>query len=807
MRLTDNLERLVARPMLVFFVCFASAIILIGDSPGGAARGSVLSLGCAVFVLVRIRSGRAGPGEVRAAVIFFTIPVLLFTAAKRTASVLTLSSLRQSLESSATSTECSFFGIITDISIDNDKTLYFIDNASVRSELLDVDGSDGLLSGSVRVTLASRDREDLGVGTYVTGEGKLRALQPASNPGCFDEEAYYATRGIDALITASRISVGSEDSERSMTSRIILGFKSFFTDLRLRAVGALAQNLPEDEAAVLSAMLTGERGLLEEETKDALAAGGIAHILAVSGLHISLISGGIYSLLMRLTGRKKLCCAVTAFMLVLYGVFTGMPVSAARAIIMSSCMLAGRMSGRTYDMISSISLAGLIILFVNPLYIRDSSFIMSFTAVGGVAVGNELLRGARIRSKAAAPFLTIGGVYVFLLPVLMNTYYYVNPYSLLINLIVIPLMSLVVPLGGISILATAIAGSGVSIFASGLCHYLIRGIIWACNLTRGLPFSKVITGHRSDGVLLAYYSVIALVLILVMTLRKKWPMWLLLLCLIIFVKFPNAGTTVHMLDVGQGECIVIEDGTENIIVDAGSSNVSKLYKYRIGPFLRYMGIDRVDRMILTHADSDHKSAMKDLFEDPDVTVGEFICADAYDNGSELADSSPEPCTVREVAAGDVITLESGSRLCVVSPTGREGSTARSDRNDQSVVFEFMGENLTALFTGDSSSKVEAEYLPKLREFRQDEDPGDSQSRAIDLLKVAHHGSKNSTSRALLEAVDPTVGIISASATNRYGHPSKETLERLENAGCSVYTTSRVGYIRLTCSGGNISVMT
>ena len=157
--------------MLVFFVCFASAILLIGDSPGGAARVSVLSLGCAVFVLVRIRSGRAGPGEVRAAVIFFTIPVLLFAAAQRTASVLTLSSLRQSLESSVTSTECSFFGIITDISIDNDKTLYFIDNASIRSERLDVDGSDGLLSGSVRVTLASRDREDLGVGTYVTGEG------------------------------------------------------------------------------------------------------------------------------------------------------------------------------------------------------------------------------------------------------------------------------------------------------------------------------------------------------------------------------------------------------------------------------------------------------------------------------------------------------------------------------------------------------------------------------------------------------------------------------------------------------------
>ena len=800
-RLTDNLERLVARPLVLFFLCYAGAVLLIGDSPGTAARVSVPALFCAIFELVRISSGRAGPREVRAAAIFFTIPVILFGASLRTASVYTRSSLRQGLESVSNSTECSFFGTVTDISISKEKTVYLIDNAFVRSEFLGGDGrTDGFLNGSVRVTSASGLNGAVRVGTYVCGTGKIRAPQPASNPGNFDEEAYYTVRGIDALITASEIFDGEtykRYGEVSGFSGLLLGIKSVFTDLRLRTVGALTANLPDEEAAILSAVLTGERGLLDEETKDTLAAGGIAHILAVSGMHISLIAGAIYSLLMRITGRKKLCCMLTAVVLLLYGVFTGMPVSAARAIIMSSCMLVGRMRGRTYDMISAISLAGLIILAVNPLYIRDSSFIMSFTAVTGVAVGNELLHGARIKNRVAASALTVGGVYVFLMPVLMNTYYYFNPYSILINLIVIPFMSLLVPCGGISILMTALAGSGVAGFASGPCYYLVLGITRLCSLTGSLPFSKIITGHRSGAVLLAYYACIALVLILVMTLRKKWPMWLLVLCLLIFVKPSAAATTVHMLDVGQGECIVIEDGPENIIIDAGSSNVSKLYKYRISGFLRYMGIGHIDRMILTHADSDHKSGMKDLFEDPDMTVGEFICADAYDNGSELAGSSRTPCTVREVAAGDVIELESGSRLFVVSPTRSAGPNpfnTQKDRNDQSIVFLFVGDDLTALFTGDSSSKIEAEYVGRLKDL------------SVDLLKVAHHGSKSSTSRMLLETISPTVGIVSASATNRYGHPSHETLERLKDAGCSVYSTSTSGYLRLRCSGGNISVL-
>ena len=728
----------------------------------------------AVIVLVRIFRGRAGPTSVKAAVVFFLVPFFLFSASLRAESAKSFSSLKESLVNLISSTECSFCGIVTDISLDNDKMIYYIKKAEVDT-----------LSGSVRVT-SSVPGEDIGVGDCVIGSGTIRAPHGPDNPGGFDEEAYYTVRGTDGLITASKIQKAVGQEERD----VFICIKRFLTGLRLDAVGALCENLGPEEAAVMSAVLTGERGLLSDETKDSLTAGGISHILAVSGLHISLVAGGMYSMLMMLFGRKKLSCLITASFLVLYGIFTGMPVSAVRAIIMSSCMLVARMRGKSYDMMSAMAVAGLTILFIRPFYITDSSFIMSFCAAGGAAYGREIVCGARIRDKRLISLITVGGIYLFLIPVLINTYYYVTPYSLIINIAVIPLMSLLVPFGGICIPATVLFGGRIAGFTCGICHYIIKGVIMLCNISKKLPFSKIIIGHRDARIILFYYAVILLVLILIMTARNKRPLWCLVACFVIFFGLPSRGTAVHMLDVGQGECILIEDGGERIMIDAGSTNVKKLYKYRIAPFLKYMGIDSIDHVFLTHADSDHKNGMQELFTDTDLNVGDFICADTKDGGEEIATFSHNECPVRKVAVGDEIRLSSGSIIRIVSPQKDDQS---ADRNDGSIVFEFTGKNMTALFTGDSSSEVEEEYIGSLSEPE------------YDILKVAHHGSKYSTSDLLLERISPKIGIISASATNRYGHPAQETLLRLEKAGCRSFSTPVCGYIGIKCDKEKISV--
>ncbi|MCR5829525.1 MAG: DNA internalization-related competence protein ComEC/Rec2 [Lachnospiraceae bacterium] len=773
------------RPVTVLFACYVMAVIADPGIGRFAAVGSAVSLACAIAVLVRIYKGRAGPASVRATALFFTIPLVLFGATLRFKSVTELSTLKESLLNLTNSTECSFDGMITDISLDKEKTVYYMEDATVTE-------FENTVHGSVRVTVKSEYDTNIHVGDKASGHGKIRAPQPLYNPGGFDEKLYYEVRGTDALITADFFEKAGE------VGRISL--KRILTDLRIKTVNALSESLGDDEAGVLAAMLAGERGLLDDETKDSLAAGGIAHILAVSGLHISLIAGGIYTLLMKLFARKALSSVITIVFLLLYGVFTGMPVSAMRAVIMSSCMLLARATGKTYDMISALSVAGLLILILNPLYVRDSSFIMSFCAAMGVAWAREIICGARIKKKWAVSLMSVAGIYLFLMPVLINTYYYITPYSVLINLIVIPFMSLLVPFGGICVASMALFGSGISRFAGGICHYMIRSVIGLSDLIAGLPYSKLIVGHTEETVLIVYYAVLFAVLILVMSFRKKTPIWALVLCITVFVRIDGAETTVHMLDVGQGECILIEEGDENIIVDAGSTNVKNLYKYRIGPFLRYMGIDRIDRLILTHSDSDHMNAMEDLIADPNIDVKELVCSDNNESGYEEDCVSLGCNNIREVSAGDEISLENGSRIHVVSPkrnAGSEGAKGNygkvSDKNDESVVFELETENVRALFTGDSSSKKEAEYVSMIKEQ--------------DLLKVAHHGSKYSTSETLLEKVRPTVGIVSASATNRYGHPSAETLKRLTEKGCTVFATPSSGYIRISCNKGELRVFT
>ena len=326
------------------------------DIPAAAAKGSAVSLACAVFLLVRIYKGRAGPTSVRAVAIFFIIPVFLTGATLRVRSVRNISSLKESLDNLISSTDCTFSGFISDISLDNDKTIYFIEDACVNS-----------YTGSVKVTLKVSFEDEYRIGDYAEGTGKLRKPNPPANPGGFDEEAYYTVRGIDGLITATGM-----QTKEVYEEDVSVSLKRFVRNLRLDAIKGLRESLGPDEAAVLSAVLTGERGLIDDEIKESLATGGISHILAVSGLHISLIANGMYSLLMRITGRKKLNSVITIFFLLMYGIFAGMPVSAVRAIIMSSCMLLSRFFGKSYDMMSSLSLAGLFILFVYHVLLRGS---------------------------------------------------------------------------------------------------------------------------------------------------------------------------------------------------------------------------------------------------------------------------------------------------------------------------------------------------------------------------------------------------------------------------------------------------
>ena len=245
-----------------------------------------------------------------------------------------------------------------------------------------------------------------------------------------------------------------------------------------------------------------------------------------------------------------------------------------------------------------------------------------------------------------------------------------------------------------------------------------------------------------------------------------------------------------MLDVGQGECLCLQlpDG-ETVVIDGGSTDVSDVATYRILPFLLSQGISKIDLLVLTHPDADHINGMEPLLLDGRIMVGELYLShvsekEKWQEIMALAEALQIP--VHYAAAGEQVTFGEVTFTCLHP---EEGSIA-SDPNDNSIVLQMAYRNLQALFTGDLPTEAE-DFLEQLG--------------PISLFKVAHHGSKYASSEALLEICQPQLAIISCGAGNRYGHPHKEVLDRLEAIDCPYYVTAGHGALLLKTRGNHWSI--
>jgi len=764
--------------------CFACSVVFYEyDTLWISVAFAIISLTGVGFMIFKIHTGRAGPGAVRALTVLATVPVMILAGTLRASES---ANAGNNVNHSFLNSKCSFAGVVTDVSVKSSGKEYEIKPFEITIEETGeiVTGLDGLL---VSFSTALADQTDFSCGDNVKGSGRITTFAPPPNPGCFDEKSYYAVRGLDARVRPVDLSGLNDEAlntyELGRFEKILLSLKKVTTDMKCDLSAAVLKALPPRDAGVIISILTGERGMLDADTKDALSEGGIAHILAVSGLHISLISEALRRLLLQITGSIRISCVVTIVVLVLYGLFTGFPVSALRAILMSCVLLVGRILGRTYDSVSAAAFSALAIIFYEPRYLFDTSFLMSFSAAAGSAYGSEICAGARIRNERARSAVRILSIWIFMLPVLMSSYCFIALYSIVANLVVLPLMSLLVPMGAACAVTGMVGLEFVSKFLAGTCHYIISFFLFVCECSAKLPFSQIITGVPDAKAMILFYAAMALTLVFVTTQRKKRYLALLLLCAVIFIKPAQTGMQTDMLDVGQGECIVITGGGKTYMIDGGSSDIKKVYKYRIEPYLKYRGISHIDKIFLSHPDTDHKNGLIELFADPVIDADELVVS------RFVAEDTDVVCAAREAGAGviyaergDKFTLFDDATVTVVSPLNEAdakemGGVTYADSNASSLVLELSYSGFDALFTGDSDDYAEKRYIPYLG------------CEDYELLKIAHHGSRYSTSGVLLERTLPIIGIVSCSATNRYGHPAAETMERLLAADVTTYVTA------------------
>lgn len=637
------------------------------------------------------------------------------------------------------------------------------------------------ISRKYRIKVSIYEPCGVSCGNILSVTGEVVEAKHAGNAGQFDNYEWQRLQNILFTVKNARIRIVDSRCDRLRQTMFLL---------REECKNRFASVLPEAEAAVMSAMLLGDKGELDEQTKSWYQAGGISHVLAISGLHISMLGMALYRLLRRL-GMPFVPCALTSGVLMgFYAAFTGAGVATCRAVIMFLVFLGAQCLGRTYDLLCALSLAVILILLDQPLWLFAAGFQLSVLAVAAIAIVHPILQREYGRKVSAGI-----SIQLVMFPCVLWHYYAFSVCGIVLNLLVIPLLPFVLALG-LFILGASLVSVHAMCFAATGVRCILGFYEILCRIFLKLPFSRIVLGRPDVWEVAVFYGTLLFGLFLLMKngTGKRRKMFPILLLAGFSVFFPNTSEDLQLsfLDVGQGDCMFIRCGGDiNILCDGGSSSVKNVGKYRILPFLQYHGVAELDYVFLTHMDADHINGVKELMEMElgSVSVDTLVLPDisnpddAYRKMERTA--KDKGIKLRYMSAGDRICFGNLAFTCLHPAE----DFLSDDKNQTSLALHVSYKSFDAILTGDLEKEGEAFLVQskRLETLR-------SLDGEIEFLKAGHHGSANATSDALLAQLKPRAVVLSYGDGNRYGHPAPEVLKRLENAGCFCMATAKFGEI-------------
>ena len=648
--------------------------------------------------------------------------------------------------------------------------------------------------------------ENPAMGSMILVEGKFRPFAHARNPGEFDAADYYRVSGQQGRLM--RASCLAQSRDYSVFREGLYRCREYLSLL-------IDACYPEKEASVMGAMLLGEKAMLDEGIKSLYQQNGIIHILAISGLHISILGMGFHKLLRRLCITNSVNIILSLALMYCYGMMTGMGISVVRAFVMFGMKLCADLCGRTYDLLTAMTTAAFLILVEQPLYLTQSGFLFSFGAVCGIGFLPSVSRQFPVlsdRFPVGNRFLQalFAGVWISLctLPVYLCFYYEFPPYSVLLNLIVIPCMGVLL-ISGVAVIAAATLFLPLGRLAALPGVWILAFYEKLCGFCAKLPGQRLVTGRPEDWRIVAFLTLLGAAVILTGRIKSRQFFVALLGAVFLLCVRPLQGFEITVLDIGQGDCIYLADGQGgHYLIDGGSSDRKEVETYQIIPFLKYRGVSRLDGVFISHSDGDHISGILGMLEDYRETGIEIGCMFLPDLAEESRDENYLKLTALAQSRGvPVVFLHEGERLekekLMLTCLHPEKSYVNSDANAGSTVLYLSYGSFSALFTGDLEGEGEKLVTERLACMRE---AGRLPER-ITLLKAAHHGSKNAAKEEFLALVNPRLTLISAGKNNSYGHPHRETLERLEEQGSQIYQTPESGAVTVRVRGEGVSVET
>lgn len=677
--------------------------------------------------------------------------------------------------------------------------------------LIATDSSDKKFSAKkllvrIKITRASfeKNRKIFSVGNKIQFSGFYNQGRDKRNPGEFDYRDYLLNEGITGFVFVKSI----DDLKLADEAPAI--FANAIFDFRLAIKKTIDNYFDSPTAALMNALIIADKSELSFETKKNFIETGVVHVLAVSGLHVAFVT----IIFLFFFGRLEIVWRIvfTLVGLIFFLLITDSPSSVFRATVMAAVILISYPSGRSTYGINSLSVAALIILILNPSDLFNPGFQLSFSAVLSILilspVLNNLFATHKVENRIIKYFLTFFAVslaaQIGTLP--FTTYYFskISLVALAANFFVIPMIALI--LGG---------GIGVLIF-SFLSNHIASTVALSVNLLTSImnslvnyfasfdySYLRVPNFSMLDGIILLSFIIIFGIVV-----NQKRSVHftilfaaLLLLNADLFIQlddeniFERNKLNVMMIDIGQGDAFLIKFPNGKIaLLDAGNAtpqfdNGEKI----IQPLLEHLQIDAVDFALVSHMDADHYAGFHSLIKNGLIKK---IIKPAPDT------SFKKDLEFEKFAKQYHVPVSYYYGKTEIDPSVRiynfvnhtdDGFISKTT-NDRSSFFLLKYGEHEIIFTGDASTRVEKFVTKKFSPLLK-----------ADILKVGHHGSKTSSGENFLSFVQPKISLISAGINNKFKHPSKNILERLEKYSTEILRTDLSGAVLLISDGNKLEI--